>query len=98
MGELVSVQGDPNTHKNGQLLADNNSGKLFIGGIKVVYQGSNAIPDDLCLLDGPPHCNPFATGHSPTIFCEGIPIHRNNDSRICGAVTVVGGQSTVFAG
>jgi hypothetical protein len=26
-----------------------------------------------------------------------IPIHRNTDSRTCGAATVVSGQSTVFA-
>lgn len=26
-----------------------------------------------------------------------IPIHRNTDSRTCGAATVVAGQSTVFA-
>lgn len=26
-----------------------------------------------------------------------IPVHRNADSRVCGAATVVTGQSTVFA-
>lgn len=98
MGELVSVMGDPNTHGAGDLLADNNSGKLFIGGTKVVYLSSAANPDALCIPIGPPHCDPFATGHSATVFSEGIPIHRNNDGRICGAVTVVSGQSTVFCG
>ena len=25
------------------------------------------------------------------------PVHRNNDPRVCGAVTVVGGQNSVYA-
>lgn len=95
---LVSVLGDINTDGGGDLLADNNSGKLFIGGIKVVYQNSHANPDPLCFIVGPPHCDPFATGHSATVFSEGIPIHRNGDSRVCDATTIVSGQSSVFSG
>lgn len=95
---LISVLGDPNSHGAGSLLADNNSGKLFIGGIKVVYQNSHSGPDALCIPIGPPHCDPFATGHSSTVYSEGIPIHRDGDSRVCGASTIVSGQSTVYSG
>ncbi len=98
MSELVAIMGDPNSHGNGQLLASNNTGKVFIGGIKVVYVGSSASPDDLCIPIGPPHCDPVSTGGSSKVTCEGIAIHRNNDSRVCGAVTVVTGNTKVFAG
>lgn len=98
MSELISVLGDPNSHGAGELNASNNNGKFFINGIKVVYMNSSSNPDSLCLPFGPPHCDPVSIGHSEKIFSEGIAIHRNNDSRICGAVTLVSGQSKVFAG
>lgn len=92
MSELISVLGDKNSHNNGSLLASNNSGKVFIGGIKVVYVGSSATPDDL------DHPNPSAATGSGKVFAEGNKIHRNNDLRDCGASTIVSGQSKVFAG
>lgn len=98
MSELISVQGDPNSHINGELLANNNSGKFFINGKKVVYLNSNSDPDLLCIPIGPPHCNPESIGHSNKVFSEGIPIHRNNDARICGATTIVLGNTKVFSG
>lgn len=98
MAELIAVMGSTNTHVLGDLSADNNSGKVFIGGIKVVYVGSHAAPDLLCFTVGPPHCDPVATTGSTKVFGEGIAIHRHNDGRICGASTVVNEQSKVFAG
>jgi uncharacterized Zn-binding protein involved in type VI secretion len=93
MGELVSVQGDENSHVGGALHASNNSGKVWINGKKVVYINSTADGD---LLHPPPPTDSL-TGSSK-VFCEGIPIHRNNDLRVCGATTVVTGQTKVFAG
>lgn len=98
MAELIAVLGSNNSDGGGPLLADNNSGKFFIGGIKVVYLGSHASPDALCIPVGPPHCDPYATTASSKVFSEGIAVHRNNDSRVCGASTIVAEQSKVFAG
>lgn len=94
MTELVSVFGDPNTHTDGELLADNNSDKLFIEGKKVNLIGSNA------LVDGLGHsgaADAAATG-TDKFYVSGIKVHRNNDSRVCGALTVVTGQTKVFSG
>ena len=68
-GKLWAVEGDPNTHGNGQLIATFNTVK--INGKSVIVVGDQASPDDLCLLLGPPHCNPFATTGSPDVFCYG---------------------------
>jgi hypothetical protein len=68
---LASVQGDPNTHGGGNLLANVNDGSVFINGIKLVLQGSGASPDLLCVPLGPPHCNPKSVGASPNVFACG---------------------------
>ena len=98
MAELIAVLGSTNSHGAGGLNASNNSGKVFIGGIKVVYVGSSANPDSLCIPLGGEHCNPVSTSGSAKVFCEGIPVHRHGDSRSCGAATIVGEQSKVTAG
>jgi uncharacterized Zn-binding protein involved in type VI secretion len=66
-GKLWSVDGDPNTHINGQLIASGTTVK--INNKLVIVVGDNAAPDDLCELVGPPHCNPFATSGSPDVNC-----------------------------
>jgi hypothetical protein len=33
-----------------------------------------------------------------SVFVYGNPVHRNRDPRVCGAVTTVSGQTTVFSG
>lgn len=43
-----------------------------------------------------PHCNPKTATGSPNTFTYSKMDHRHNDPRICGAATIVVGQSTVF--
>ena len=63
-GELISVEGDQCTHGNGELKADTNTGKLWINGKKVVYNGSNAYPDRFG------HLNPSASSGSSEAYGE----------------------------
>lgn len=97
MAELWAVQGDPNTHGAGELIASNPQ-TVFINGIPVIEVQDDSNPDNLCPPVGEPHCNPFSVSGSGTVFVYGNPVHRNNDSRVCGAKTVVTNQSTVFVG
>lgn len=92
---LWAVQGDPNTHGGGDLIADNPQ-TVFINAIPVIEHSDPAAPDGLCAPVGPPHCNPETIEGSPTVFVYGSPVHRDGDSRICGALTTVVLQSTVF--
>lgn len=96
--KLVSVIGDPNTDGGGSLNASNNTGKVFVNGLKVVYLNSTAQPDSLCIVFGGDHCQPFASSASSKVFGEGIAIHRNDDMRACGASTIVIGNTKVYAG
>ncbi len=93
MAELIAVKDDKNTHGNGGLLADNNTGKLFIAGKKVVYKDSKAE------IDGEGHVNSddAAQGTSSKVYGEGILIHRHNDTRACGAKTIVSGNTKVYS-
>ena len=95
MSELWAVNGDQNSHGGGQLIADNPQ-TVFVNGIPVIEHGDPAAPDSLC--PAAPHCSPDTAEGSGTVFVYGNPVHRNNDRRICGAVTVVSLQSTVFSG
>lgn len=63
-GELISVEGDPCSHGNGELKADTNTSKIYINGKKVVYKGSNAYPDRLG------HLNPSASSGSSEAYGE----------------------------
>ncbi len=91
--ELIAVKGDKCDHGDGDLHADNNTGKVFISGKKVVYKASKA--DD----DGQSHGgdDDAAQGSSEKVFAEGIKIHRNNDARACGSKTNVVNQTKVFS-
>lgn len=66
-GELIAVDGDPNTHGGGGLIAAN-SGVYIEGKLAVNHTPENANPDDLCVPVGPPHCNPQTSGGSPDVF------------------------------
>ena len=92
---LVAVKDDPNSHGGGNLIPANPR-TVFVEGIPVIEHGDPAAPDALCPL--PPHCTPNTAKGSSTVYVYGNPIHRERDTRICGAVTEVVGQSTVFAG
>ena len=52
-GKLVAVNGDPNTHGDGQLIAATNN--VYAGGIMVVNVGDNAQADNA------DHSNPSAS-------------------------------------
>lgn len=93
MAELVSVFGDNNSHGGGALQASNNPNKLFIGGLKVNIIDSMALVDDLMHTPG----ETDAASGSGKVFLVGIAVHRNGDSRYCGATTIVSGQSKVYA-
>ena len=97
MAQLWAVRGDPNSHGGGNLIAQNPQ-TVFINGISVIEHGDPAYPDSFCPKPGGPHCNPATARGSGTVFVYGNPVHRNGDARICGAVTVVSGQTTVFSG
>ena len=63
--QLISVNGDPNTHGGGALVAG--SANVFIGNIAIVNNtpdGSAA--DALCPI--PPHCAPITAEGSPDVF------------------------------
>ena len=65
-GLLWSINGDPNSHGNGNLIAATKN--VFIGGIAVVNIGDSASPDNLCDTEGGSHCAPTATGGSTNVF------------------------------
>lgn len=101
MGQLWSVDADPNTHGSGGLIAhsgDSSTCTVFANSINVIVGVTNAAPDSLCPPLGGNHCNPQSQGHSGTVFAYNNPAHRHGDSRNCGATTVVTHQSNVFVG
>ena len=64
-GQLVAVDGDPNSHGDGALIAATNN--VFINGKMVVNVGDSAVPDSLCIPVGGAHCAPSATGGLSTV-------------------------------
>jgi len=97
MSQLWAVDGDPNSHGSGGLIPSGST--VYINGKLVIVHGSDAAnPYDLCIPVGGAHCGPSTSSGSGTVNCYGKPVHRNGDSRACGASTVVTGQSTVFSG
>jgi len=64
---LVAVDGDPNTHGGGELIAA--SKNLYVEGKLVVnHTPDNAKPDDLCPPLGGEHCNPKTAEGSSDVF------------------------------
>jgi uncharacterized Zn-binding protein involved in type VI secretion len=100
MSQLWAVQGDADSHGGGALNADADSSPhtVFINNLPVVVNLSHAAADSLCRPQDTPHCDPYTTSGSGTVTCYGKPVHRNGDSRVCGATTVVTHQTTVFVG
>lgn len=64
---LWAVQADPNNHGSGGLI---NSGTSVLIEDKyvIVHAPDNAVPDDLCIPLGPPHCNPKTAQGSGDCF------------------------------
>lgn len=65
-GRLASVDGDPDSHGEGKLIA--RCKNVYINGKLRVIVTNHAQPDDLCAPVGPPHCDPIAVQGSPNVF------------------------------
>lgn len=89
--ELWAVEGDPNSHGEGRFRTPANT-TVKINNKNVIVKGDHAYGDNAL------HPDPIAEGSSGTVYAYNIKVHRNNDTRNCGALTVVEGQSTVFVG
>ena len=64
---LIAVNGDPNSHGAGNLIAG--SRNVFINNLAVVNNTPDlAIPDGLCIPIGGPHCAPITATGSPNVF------------------------------
>lgn len=93
---LISVKDDPNDEQQGALI--NSQSTVFAGNILIIVKDDSAQPDKVFIDNHtPPHDNPKAIQGSSNVFVANKPVHRKDDMRICGASTVVVGQSTVFA-
>lgn len=64
-GKLWAVNGDKNTHGNGDLITTHNW--LTINGKGVIVVGDHASSDGLCAPLGGNHCDPQASGFSSLI-------------------------------
>lgn len=93
---LIAVAGDPNSHGGGALIPSGGSSPqtVKIGGKPVIVHASPAGPDAL----GHPAPPTGTAEGSGTVKIYGLPVHRDGDSRLCGASTIASGQSTVKAG
>ena len=66
-GEFVAVDGDPNSHGSGGLVAGSNH--VFINSIAVVNNTADgAAADNLCPSAGGTHCAPATAAGSPDVF------------------------------
>jgi len=68
-GRFISIDGDPNTHGGGALIATETVGRVRIAGIPIILNGDPAKPDSLCPI--PPHCGPDASSASPNVRAGG---------------------------
>ena len=69
-GKLWALDGDPNSHGDGQLIHSQSFVK--VSGIPVIiHRPDDAVPDDLCFVIGPPHCDPATAEGSPNTFVNG---------------------------
>lgn len=66
---LISVDGDPNSHDGGELVAACN--QVFINNKLVVDIGDSAVADNLCPSSGGLHCTPKSDSGSPNVFVGG---------------------------
>jgi len=65
-GKLASVNGDPDDHGAGALIAQCKN--IYINGKLRVVVSNQAAPDSLCIPLGGAHCAPSATSGSPNVF------------------------------
>lgn len=101
MPGLWSVDADPDSEGNGQLKAttgDSATDTVRINNKFVIVGVTDALPDDQSTSDTDQHHNPQSQGNFPTVKAYGKPVHCDNDTRVCGAITSVVGQSTVYVG
>ena len=70
-GKLWAVNGDPNSHGGGDLIAGHGLKVKIEGKPVIVHTADSAQPDDKCLPDGPPHCSPNTAEGSPNVNCYG---------------------------
>lgn len=65
--KLWSVEGDPNTHGNGQLIATGQT--VLVNNKKVICNTpDHANPDNQCPLGGQQHCDPMTAQGSDDTF------------------------------
>ena len=93
MGELISVVGDLNSHGGGKLDTPPQT-KWTVGGKLVCTVDTIAEADALFHTPGATNAS---EGQSKWTVA-GKAIHRNNDSRYCGAQTIVSGQNKFTVG
>jgi hypothetical protein len=64
---LVAINGNPNSHGGGNLVAACNN--VFVHNILTVnHSPDSASADSLCPSVGGPHCSPSTAGGSPNVF------------------------------
>jgi hypothetical protein len=66
-GKLWAVEGDINSHGDGQLIASVAAVKIE-GKRVIVHAPDDAVPDDLCLPLGGAHCEPMTASGSGDTF------------------------------
>jgi hypothetical protein len=98
MTKLWAVDGDKNTHGDGDLIPNHANNVYVEGKLVIVHGPDHSNPDALCIPVGPPHCDPMTDQGAPSTYAYGLPVHRQDDLRVCGATTVVTNESTVFVG
>jgi len=64
-GQLWAVNGDPNDHGSGGLIAS--CDYISIAGKRIIVVGNSANPDNLCPVPGGNHCNPMSVGFSSLV-------------------------------
>jgi hypothetical protein len=66
-GKLWAVEGDPDSHSAGALVATGKT--VFIEGkLVIVHTPDHATPDVLCYIVGPPHCDPYTAQGSDNVY------------------------------
>lgn len=68
-GRLWAVAGDINTDGDGQLIPSV-AGVEIEGKRVIVHAPDSAMPDDLCIPIGEPHCEPLTAAGSGTTFAS----------------------------
>lgn len=93
--KLWAVDRDPSDHGEGRLKVEGDK-TVFINKKAVVTHETKADPDNEGHTSE--ETKTKAESWSKTVFAYKKHAHRKDDERVCGAKTVVEGQSTVFIG